>query len=55
MVCRFEVEKNTIKFAKLSRKVGVGVMVLLYFLFSVSDMTHRFLRVVFFAITFPLD
>ena len=55
MVYRFKVEENVIKFAKSSREVGMSVMVLLDFLFSISDITHGFLRVVFITITFPLD
>ena len=54
-VYRFKVEENTIKFAKSSRKVGVGVIVLLDFLLSISNMTHRFPRDVLVTITFPLD
>ena len=51
----FEVEVNMIEFVKLSREVRVSIMVLLDFLLSISDMTHRFSRVVFIAVTFPLD
>ena len=54
-VCRFEVEENIIEFVESSRKVGVGVIVLLDFLLSISNITHRFPRVVFIAITLPLD
>ena len=55
MVYRFKVEENAIKFAKSSREVRMSVMILLDFLFSISDITHRFPRVVFITVSFPLD
>ena len=54
-VYRFEVEENAIELVKLSREVGVSIVVLLDFLLSISDMTHRFPRVVFITVTFSLD
>ena len=44
-----------IKFVELSRKVEVSIVVFFDFLFSISDMTYGFSRVVFITVTFPLD
>ena len=44
-----------IEFVKLSREVGMSIMILLDFLLSISDVTYGFLRVVFITVTFPLN